>query len=131
MRVAAVYGISISVGVVVLVWWWLRGRHRHQWTLPPPPLAAAPVAPAPAPPAKEPAHTPAGAAARARSWRTMVPEDLMQPLFDRVHYPAAGTGGELLFWQQPIGASATLMTVSGPREITKTSRHTNSQASGC
>lgn len=44
-----------------------------------------------------------------RTQRSELPEDLWQPLYDRVNYPAAGTG-LISFYAVPRGQSATLLS---------------------
>src|SRR5713101_8413438 len=57
------------------------------------------------------------------------PEDLWQPQYDRVNYPAAGTG-ELAFFSTPLGGSATLIRASVAAAVTKTRRDTNLEQQG-
>jgi hypothetical protein len=65
-----------------------------------------------------------------RTQRSELPEDLWQPLYDRVNYPAGGTG-QLSFFAVPKGQSATLLsTFAAPATWTaaaksKTFRDTN------
>ncbi|MEM0272937.1 MAG: hypothetical protein QW514_10390 [Thermoprotei archaeon] len=65
-----------------------------------------------------------------RTQRSELPEDLWQPLYDRVNYPAAGTN-QVSFFAVPKGQSATLLsTFTAPATWTaasksKTYRDTN------
>lgn len=57
------------------------------------------------------------------------PEDLWQPQYDRVNYPAAGTG-ELAFFSVPLGGSATLIRAGAAGTFNKTRRDTNLEQQG-
>lgn len=59
-----------------------------------------------------------------RTQRAELPEDLWQPLYDRVNYPSAGTT-TLSFFSLPKGTSATLITNSVAATRTKSQRDTN------
>lgn len=59
-----------------------------------------------------------------RTQRAELPEDLWQPLYDRVNYPAAGAT-TLSFFSAPKGTSATLITAGAAAARTKTQRDTN------
>jgi hypothetical protein len=60
-----------------------------------------------------------------RTQRAEMPEDFGQPLYDRVNYPAAGTG-TLSFFSTPRGQSATLNTAeAAPAAKNKSFRDTN------
>ncbi|MCL6542096.1 MAG: hypothetical protein K6T87_16185 [Roseiflexus sp.] len=62
-----------------------------------------------------------------RTQRAELPEDLWQPLYDRVNYPAAGTT-QLSFFSTPMGQSANLITgVSAAAPKVKDYRDTNMQ----
>lgn len=61
-----------------------------------------------------------------RTQRPSHPEDLWQPLYDRVHYPQAGTS-ELGFFSSPLGSTVTLITAGAAAAKTKTMRDTNMQ----
>ena len=59
-----------------------------------------------------------------RTQRPESPEDLSQPLYDRVNYPAAGVG-QLSFFSSPIGTSVTLIRAGATGTFAKTKRDTN------
>lgn len=59
-----------------------------------------------------------------RTQRAESPEDLWQPLYDRVNY-AAGGSSSLAFFATPRGQSATLITQGTAASKVKTSRDTN------
>ena len=59
-----------------------------------------------------------------RTQRAELPEDLWQPLYDRVNYPAAGAT-TLSFFSAPKGTSATLITAGSAAARTKSQRDTN------
>lgn len=62
-----------------------------------------------------------------RTQRAELPEDLWQPLYDRVNYPNAGTT-QLSFFSTPMGQSATLITgVAAAAAKVKDYRDTNMQ----
>ena len=61
-----------------------------------------------------------------RTQRAELPEDLWQPLYDRVNYPAAGIS-ELGFFSSPRGQSATLITAGSAASKVKTYRDTNNE----
>lgn len=61
-----------------------------------------------------------------RTQRPSHPEDLWQPLYDRVNFPNAGTS-ELGFFSQPLGSIARLITDTAAANKTKTLRDTNMQ----
>lgn len=63
-----------------------------------------------------------------RTQNPQKPEDLWQPLYDRVEYLAAGSA-ELGFFSQPLGATATLITGGVAAAKTKSYRDTNMQNS--
>jgi hypothetical protein len=65
-------------------------------------------------------------------FRTMMreqPEDLYQPFYDRVNYPAAGAG-QLSFFSVPIGGQATLIRAGAAAAFNKTRRDTNLEQQG-
>lgn len=57
------------------------------------------------------------------------PEDIWQPVYDRVNYPAAGSG-ELAFFSVPLGGSATLIRAGAAATVNKTRRDTNLEQQG-
>jgi len=57
------------------------------------------------------------------------PEDLAQPLYDRVQYPVAGTS-QLSFFSTQLGQSANLITAGATGSKVKTRRDTNMDTSG-
>lgn len=59
-----------------------------------------------------------------RTQRAELPEDLWQPLYDRVNYATGGTS-ELGFFSTPRGQSATLITLNTAAAKVKTYRDTN------
>jgi len=59
-----------------------------------------------------------------RTQRAELPEDLWQPLYDSVNYPAAGSS-QLSYFSIPRGQSATLITAGAAAAKTKTYRDTN------
>jgi hypothetical protein len=61
-----------------------------------------------------------------RTQRNELPEDLWQPLYDRVHYPAAGSS-ELSFFSTPRGQSATLIVAGAAGAKVKSYRDTNNE----
>ncbi|HDK42886.1 MAG TPA: hypothetical protein ENG87_05885 [Candidatus Pacearchaeota archaeon] len=64
-----------------------------------------------------------------RTQRAELPEDLWQPLYDRVNYPAAGASS-LSFFSNSRGSSATLITgVAAATAKTKDFRDTNMENS--
>lgn len=60
-----------------------------------------------------------------RTQRAESPEDLYQPLYDRVIYPTAGTANQLSFFTVPRGGGATLNRGGTVAAINKTFRDTN------
>ena len=79
-----------------------------------------------------------GAIARARDpmalaqFRTQMreqPEDIYQPFYDRVNFPAAGAF-EIAFFATPVGGSATLIRAGATGTFTKTRRDTNLEQQG-
>ncbi len=64
-----------------------------------------------------------------RTQRPEMPEDLNQPLYDRVHYPAAGSN-ELPFFSNPRGTSVTLIQAGAATTVSKSYRDTNMENSG-
>ncbi len=67
--------------------------------------------------------------ARYRTQMRERPEDYWNPLYDRVNYPAAGTG-ELTFFSVPLGGSATLIRAGVAASVNKTLRDTNLRTAG-
>lgn len=63
-----------------------------------------------------------------RTQRPDKPEDLWQPLYDRVNFLAAGSS-ELGFFSQPLGSNVTLITAGAAAPKSKTLRDTNMQNS--
>lgn len=61
-----------------------------------------------------------------RTQRSELPEDLWQPLYDRMDYPAAGTNS-LAFFSVPQGQSTTLIRAGATGTFAKTYRDTNMQ----
>lgn len=59
-----------------------------------------------------------------RTQRAELPEDLWQPLYDRVNYTAAGTS-QLSFFSTVLGQSATLIRAGSASAVSKTKRDTN------
>lgn len=57
------------------------------------------------------------------------PEDLWQPIYDRMNYAAAGTT-QIRFFSIPLGSSTTLITAGAAAAKNKTYRDTNWQTSG-
>jgi len=57
------------------------------------------------------------------------PEDLWQPQYDRVNYPAAGTN-EIAFFSIPLGGSATLIRAGVAAAVVKSYRDTNLEQQG-
>jgi hypothetical protein len=57
------------------------------------------------------------------------PEDLSQPLYDRVEYPKAGTS-QISFFSTQLGQSANLITAGATASKVKTRRDTNLDTSG-
>jgi len=57
------------------------------------------------------------------------PEDLSQPLYDRVEYPKAGTS-QISFFSTQLGQSANLITAGATASKVKTKRDTNLDTSG-
>jgi len=57
------------------------------------------------------------------------PEDLAQPLYDRVEYPVAGTS-QLSFFSTQLGQAANLITAGATSSKVKTRRDTNLDTSG-
>jgi len=57
------------------------------------------------------------------------PEDLAQPLYDRVEYPVAGTS-QLSFFSTQLGQAANLITAGATASKVKTRRDTNLDTSG-
>lgn len=64
-----------------------------------------------------------------RTQRAELPEDLWQPLYDRVNY-AAGGANTLSFFSIPRGQSATLITAGSAAAKAKTYRDTNMENAG-
>lgn len=82
------------------------------------------------PPAAAPrAPVDPGQFGRFRTQMREQPEDIWQPVYDRVNYPAAGSG-ELSFFSVPVGGSATLIRVGVAASINKTRRDTNLEQQG-
>lgn len=70
---------------------------------------------------------------RAQGFRTQAPErpeDLNQPLYDRVLYATAGTAGSLSFFSTALGGAATLNRGGTVAAVNKTFRDTNMGAAG-
>ncbi len=63
-----------------------------------------------------------------RTQRPEQPEDLYQPLYDRVNYAAAGSS-ELSFFSVPRGQTATLIRGGTAATVSKTFRDTNIETS--
>lgn len=63
-----------------------------------------------------------------RTQRAELPEDLWQPLYDRVNYPTGGTS-EIGFFATPRGQSATLITAGSAASKVKSYRDTNNENS--
>lgn len=63
-----------------------------------------------------------------RTQRAELPEDLAQPLYDRVNYPTGGVS-QMSFFATPIGQSATLITAGSAASKVKNLRDTNMQTS--
>lgn len=59
-----------------------------------------------------------------RTQRAEMPEDLWQPLYDRMHYPATGAS-QISFFSVPKGQSTTLIRNGSASTFSKTSRDTN------
>jgi len=57
------------------------------------------------------------------------PEDIWQPVYDRVNYPAAGSA-ELTFFSTPVGGTATLIRAGVAAAVQKTRRDTNLEQQG-
>lgn len=57
------------------------------------------------------------------------PEDIWQPVYDRVNYPAAGAF-EIIYFSIPVGGSATLIRAGAAGTVTKTRRDTNMEQQG-
>ena len=57
------------------------------------------------------------------------PEDLYQPLYDRVNYAAAGAS-QISFFSTQLGQSATLIRAGSAASVTKSRRDTNLDTSG-
>ena len=57
------------------------------------------------------------------------PEDLIQPLYDRGNFAAAGTS-EIALFSLPMGSSATLIRAGATGTFTKTLRDTNLEVAG-
>src|SRR5260370_34835221 len=57
------------------------------------------------------------------------PEDIYQPFYDRVNYPAAGVS-PLAFFSVPVGGSATLIRAGVAAAVNKTRRDTNLEQQG-
>lgn len=57
------------------------------------------------------------------------PEDIYQPFYDRVNYPAAGSF-EIAFFSVPVGGQATLIRAGVAANVTKTRRDTNLEQQG-
>ncbi|MGH7754439.1 MAG: hypothetical protein ACREN5_16665 [Gemmatimonadales bacterium] len=83
----------------------------------------APTAPAVRPPADP------GQFGRFRTQMREQPEDIWQPVYDRVNYPAAGSN-ELSFFNVAIGQSATLIRAGVAAAVNKTRRDTNLEQPG-
>jgi hypothetical protein len=60
-----------------------------------------------------------------RTQRPESPEDLWQPLYDRVNYPANGLTNQLAFYAVPKGQAATLIRAGVAAPVNKTYRDTN------
>jgi len=80
-------------------------------------------------PASVPSAGTSGAFNLYRTQQPGNPEDLWQPIYDRVNYPAAGIF-ELSFFAIPLGQSATLITAGAAAAKAKTRRDTNLEQSG-
>lgn len=85
----------------------------------------------PAAPAAPPARVPVDPAqfARFRTQMREQPEDIWQPVYDRVNYPAAGSN-ELTFFSVPVGGSATLIRAGVAAAVNKSRRDTNLEQQG-
>lgn len=70
-----------------------------------------------------------GEFAKFRTQMREQPEDVWQPLYDRVNYAAAGAS-QLSFFTVPIGQSATLIRAGSAASVTKTRRDTNLEQAG-
>ena len=68
-------------------------------------------------------------AARFRVTNPSRPEDLYQPLYDRVNYAAAGTT-QISFFATQLGQQATLIRAGVAAAVNKTKRDTNLDTSG-
>lgn len=64
-----------------------------------------------------------------RTFRPEQPEDLWQPIYDRMNYAAAGTT-QIRFFSIALGGSTTLITAGSAAAKNKTYRDTNWQTSG-
>src|ERR1051326_155915 len=82
------------------------------------PVSAPPAAPA------DP-----GGFAKYRTQMRESPEDIWQPVYDKVNYPAAGSN-ELIFFSTPVGGSATLIRAGAAGTVSKTRRDTNLEQQG-
>ena len=67
--------------------------------------------------------------ARFATMNTQNPEDIYQPIYDRVNYAAAGAF-ELIFFSNPVGASQTLIRAGVAASVIKTRRDTNLENQG-
>lgn len=64
-----------------------------------------------------------------RTYRPEQPEDLWQPIYDRMNYPVGGTT-QIRFFSIALGGSTTLITAGTAAAKNKTYRDTNWQTSG-
>jgi hypothetical protein len=64
------------------------------------------------------------------STHTGIAEEFVQPLYDRVHYPVAGTTASYSFFSVPLGGNATLLRAGVATAISKTMRDTNLATAG-
>jgi len=67
--------------------------------------------------------------AKLRTQMREQPEDIWQPVYDRMNYPAAGVG-ELAFFSIPLGGSTTLIRAGAAATFNKTRRDTNLEQQG-
>jgi len=80
-------------------------------------------------PAGVPSAADSGSFNRYRTQQPNNPEDLWQPIYDRVNYPAAGIF-ELSFFAIPLGQQATLIRAGAAAAVAKTRRDTNLEQAG-
>lgn len=67
--------------------------------------------------------------AQFRTQMRETPEDIWQPVYDKVNYAAAGAF-ELTFFSTPVGGSATLIRAGAAAAVNKTRRDTNLEQQG-